>query len=57
MEGIMMDIKSLILTICATLFLILLFDDNLINKISVKNLAILVLIFIIIITTMLFYIF
>ena len=52
-----MDIKSLILTICATLFLILLFDDNLINKISVKNLAILVLIFIIIITTMLFYIF
>lgn len=52
-----MNIKGLILTICAAIFLILLFDDNLINKISVKNLAILMLIFIIIITTLLFYIF
>ncbi len=53
-----MNIKGLILSVCYIIGLILIFrGEELIDRISVKNLASLTLIFSIVITILLFYVF
>lgn len=53
-----MNMKGLILSVCYIVCLILIFrGEDLIDKISVRNIAILTLIFSIVITILLFYIF
>ncbi|WP_407381521.1 hypothetical protein, partial [Methanobrevibacter sp.] len=56
--GILMKVKGLILSVCYIIGIILLYKgDDFTEKISVRNLAILLFVFSIIITILLFYVF